>query len=172
LKNFGGFIVMMYLIVAIVAAGHLTQPAQPPPPNIAVASIYHTTLATMLQYSPTFRRQFRRIANSPQLRVAIKPALLAGMPGEGAITRIVRRAASVEASVELSTVGDPVLLIAHEFEHILEQLDEVDLASMAARPATGVRTVPGSDHFETDRAIAAGRQVRAEVKRGRAGNGT
>jgi hypothetical protein len=65
-----------------------------------------------------------------------------------------------------------VLLIAHEFEHILEQLDEVDLPSMAARPATGVHTVPGSDHFETDRAIAAGRAVRAEVKRGRAGNGT
>ena len=83
-----------------------------------------------------------------------------------------RRSAGIEADVQLGPSGDPVLLIAHEFEHILEQLDGVDLPSMATRVATGVRLVPESGHFETDRAIAAGRQVASEVRRGRARDGT
>ena len=74
--------------------------------------------------------------------------------------------------MQLGPSGDPVMLIAHEFEHILEQLDGVDLRSMATRVATGVHLVPGSGHFETDRAIAAGRQVADEVRRGRTRDGT
>ncbi len=65
--------------------------------------------------------------------------------------------------MEVGYLGEPILLIAHEFEHILEQLDGVDLPSMAARPATGVHAVASSGRFETDRAIAAGRQVEREV---------
>ena len=82
------------------------------------------------------------------------------------------QSAGMEADVQLGPSADPVKLIAHEFEHILEQLDGVDLASMATRVATGVHMVPGSGHFETERAIAAGRQVASEVRRGRARNGT
>ena len=60
--------------------------------------------------------------------------------------------------------GDSLIeLIAHEFEHILEQLDSVDLAAMAARSGTGVRAVSELGHFETDRAIAAGRRVESEM---------
>jgi hypothetical protein len=163
---------MTYLILALIATGRLSVPAQQSPANIAIAPIYHVTVAAMLQYSPTFRRQYSRIARTLDLRVEIRPSLLGGRPADGALTRIVRRAAQIEASVQLGTAGDPVLLIAHEFEHILEQLDGVDLPSMALRHATGVRQVPGSGHFETDRAIAAGRQVSAEVQRRRPREGT
>jgi len=64
------------------------------------------------------------------------------------------------------------LLIAHEFEHIIEQLDGVDLPLMASRTASGVHRVPGSEHFETDRAIAAGHRVSEEVSRGRTRDGS
>ena len=98
--------------------------------------------------------------------------MLPGMAPDEAMTRIVRRPDGViDAGVQVGSAGDPVLLIAHEFEHILEQLDGVDLPSMAARPATGVRLVSGSGHFETERAIAAGRRVADEVTRGRSRSG-
>ena len=162
---------MTYLILALIATGYLSEPAQQRPGNITIAPLYHFTVASMLRYSPTFRQQYMRIARTRDLRVEIAPSLL-GARRDLAITRIVRRPAEMEAHVLLGAAGDRVLLIAHEFEHILEQLDGVDLPSMALRPATGVHLVAGSDHFETDRAIAAGRQVRAEVERGRASDGT
>jgi hypothetical protein len=163
---------MTYLILALILAGHRPEPDQQRPANIEIAPIYRSTVAAMLEHSPTFRRQYGRIARTPDLRVRILPSLLGGRPADGALTLIVRRVPQMEASVQLGTAGDPVMLIAHEFEHILEQLDDVDLTSMALRPATGVHLVPGSRHFETDRAIAAGRQVRFEVQRARARDGT
>ena len=46
-------------------------------------------------------------------------------------------------------------LIAHEFEHVIEQLDGVDLAAHAALPHTGVTSIGHStDIFETMRAHA------------------
>ena len=45
------------------------------------------------------------------------------------------------------------------------------LPLMATRNATGVRLVRGSGHFETERAIAAGRRVAEEVNRGRIRSG-
>jgi hypothetical protein len=143
------------------------------PPNIVIPGVYRPAVAAMLRYSPTFRRQCSRIALTPDLRIEVTPSLLPGLLPDEALTRIVRRpGGQIEAGVQLGTIGDPVLLIAHEFEHILEQLDGVDLASMASRTATGVHRRPGSEHFETDRAIAAGRRVAEEVQQGRHRSGT
>jgi len=163
---------MTYLFAAIIAAGHLAEPAQQLSSTIVISPLYRSAVGAMLRYSPTFQRQYGRLARAPDLRVEIGPSVLAGRAGESAVTRIVRRSGRIEADVQLGPAGDPVLLIAHEFEHILEQLDEVDLLSMASRSGTGVRLVAGSDNFETDRAIAAGRQVVDEVRRGRARDGT
>jgi hypothetical protein len=162
---------MTYLIAAITIVGHLAGPTQQLPSTIVIAPVHRSSVAAMLRYSPTFRRQYNRIARTTDLRVEIAPSLLGGAAG-GALTRIVRRGRGMEAEVHIGPLGDPVVLIAHEFEHILEQLDGVDLPVMAARVATGVRMVAGSGHFETDRAIAAGRQVADEVRRGRARDGT
>jgi len=162
---------MTYLIAAITVMALLEGPTQQPGPAITIPTRYRPPVAAMLRYSPTFRRQYSRIARTPNLRVEIVPSLLAGAPG-GALTRIVRSDRGMDASVHLAPIGDPFVLIAHEFEHILEQLDEVDLPVMARRVATGVRLVPGTGHFETERAIAAGHQVAGEVRRGRARDGT
>jgi hypothetical protein len=162
---------MTYLIAAITVVALLDGPTQQLGPAITIPPNYRSSVAAMLRYSPTFRRQCNRIARTPDLRVEIVSSLLGGAPG-GALTRIVRSARGIDASVQLAPAGDPVVLIAHEFEHILEQLDGVDLPVMATRVATGVHLVPGSGHFETDRAIAAGRQVADEVRRGRARDGS
>ena len=125
------------------------------------------TVVAMLRASPTFRRQCARIGRTSYLRVVVTRAIIpAGMPAASARTRITRASdGRVVADVELGHLGDHVTLLAHEFEHILEQLDEVDLAAMAARSGTGVRPLPLARGFETERAIAVGHQVAEEVFR-------
>ena len=54
-------------------------------------------------------------------------------------------------------------LLAHEIEHILEQLDDVDLALAVAERVDGARLVNQPAAFETSRAIAVGRAVAREV---------
>ena len=71
------------------------------------------------------------------------------------------------ATVVIGQATDIVELIAHEIEHIIEQLDEIDLASKATVPHSGVKAL---DHdgpvFETVRARVIGVRVAQEVRRG------
>jgi hypothetical protein len=72
----------------------------------------------------------------------------------------------LSAHIVISPHTNVVELIAHEFEHVIEQLDDVDLAALAARPRTGVHEdagLPGS--YETVRAKHVGRKVLAELWR-------
>jgi hypothetical protein len=71
----------------------------------------------------------------------------------------------MEVEIYLSRLDDPVELIAHELEHVIEQLDHVDLPSRAALPGTGVRrTVSPDGAFETTRASQTGLRVAQEVR--------
>lgn len=65
----------------------------------------------------------------------------------------------------IGSLDDQVELIAHEIEHVIEQLDGVDLRVRATLPASGVRSRDHGDEFETTRAIRVGRMVAAEVRR-------
>jgi hypothetical protein len=69
------------------------------------------------------------------------------------------------AHVQLGQLArDREEIIAHEFEHIIEQLDGVDLPSLARQATAGVRLTPDADRYETDRAVAVGRQVSQEIR--------
>lgn len=164
---------MSAALVAMLAVLALAGPTPTGvPPNVVIPAVYRHVVADMFRYSPTFRRQCSRLARASDLRIDLTPSLQSGLPAGEALTRIVRRPGGMmEAGVQIGPIGDPALLIAHEFEHILEQLDGVDLPSMATRTATGVRLVRGSGHFETERAIAAGKRVAEEVNRGRTRRG-
>ena len=134
------------------------------PPNIRLTGTYQAAVQKMLRHSAAFRRQCSRIGRDRRLIVIVEPDLLPARPGSAATTTITRDArGGIAASVRLTGQADLAELIAHEFEHILEQLDEVDLAAMASRARTGVRAISDLGHFETDRAIAAGRRVYREV---------
>jgi len=133
------------------------------PQNIELSANYRGIVQAMLRRSATFRRQCSRIGRYDWVMVTVGPEFSPGAMG-GAITTIRRNPhGRLEASVRLTGQGDLVELIAHEFEHILEQLDDVDLSAMAGRLGTGVRVASVAGHFETDRAIAAGRIVAHEV---------
>lgn len=134
------------------------------PTNIQLPGYHRSIVQEMLRRSPTFRRQCSRIGRYRWLHVTVGVSLSPARPAAGATTTITRNAfGGLEADVRLPPQGELVELIAHEVEHILEQLDEVDLAAMASRSGTGVYAVREVGHFETDRAIAAGRRVASEV---------
>jgi hypothetical protein len=136
------------------------------PPNIDASGAYQGTLKWMLRHSATFRQQCRRIANAA-VEIVIRPA---ARPLHGADARgdIVRRADGVlEATLDIARGRDAVQLIAHEIEHVIEQLDQIDLPARAAVADSGVRMGGGVERvFETTRAIHIGLKVAQEVRRG------
>jgi hypothetical protein len=142
--------------------GELSLPA-----NLEVPAVFRGTLESMLSRSPTFRQQCRRLAHATSLTVRMHHAA-APLRGAGARTRIVRRPDNtLEATVEISRLGSAVELIAHEIEHVIEQLDEIDLPSRAAVSGSGVSRAAGMDaSFETKRAIRVGLKVAQEVRSG------
>jgi hypothetical protein len=119
----------------------------------------------MLRYSPTFRRQCLRIADSPRLTIVFEYF----QPS----TERVRARATVStdadgrrtARVQIRALDDPVELIAHEVEHVIEQLDGIDLSARAAVHASGVHDCHcGNGAFETARAIRVGLDVAREAR--------
>jgi hypothetical protein len=111
--------------------------------------------------SPTFRRQCARIAQAEDWRIQV---MFQGVPfGDAwAKTNFENRNGAHRAVVVL-VVADArtVELIAHEFEHVLEQLDGVNLPHLEEIGARGVRRL--SNHgFETERAVEVGKRVARE----------
>ncbi|MPZ18535.1 MAG: hypothetical protein GEV06_11570 [Luteitalea sp.] len=137
-----------------------------PPPNLRVDPALERVVARMWRTSPVFRAQCARIADEPTLFVAVWYDERALHGRRRAVTTFVRHARRlVSAQVRLSRGHDPVELLAHELEHIVEQLDGVDLSVAVLRGDQVRRARDGS--FETRRAIEAGLRVQREVRHGR-----
>jgi Tol biopolymer transport system component len=94
----------------------------------------------------------------------VLPEDLPRRPSSRARTVLARKDSSlVSANVYLTPSLDAPELIAHELEHILEQLDGVDLQAQAGNDAVW-KADDGA--FETRRAIEAGRRVAREITTG------
>ena len=78
-----------------------------------------------------------------------------------AFTIVRRRGYDIRVDVHLPPSSSLTELVAHEFEHVLEQIEGLDLRRLARVKGSGVHEVEGLA-FETDRAQAAGRVVAAE----------
>ena len=139
-----------------------TSPDAGVPANITVGGELRALVASMLRMSPTFRRQCLRIGGTRHLTVTLGHRLQY-IQGPRARTRVhTARHGPRHAVVEVLGAHDLAELIAHELEHIIEQLDGIDLARKVAAPTSGVwRTGDGA--FETTRAIRTGRAVAGEM---------
>lgn len=134
------------------------------PSNIIAPDVLRDAAAAMLRASPTFRRQCARIG-AASLIVTVEHTGMSGSRPYAASTRIHRGGdGRLLAEVHIAPGGNREELLAHEFEHIIEQLDGVDLPALARRRGTGVHAVPNAPEFETDRAVIVGRQVAREVR--------
>lgn len=144
-----------------------------PPANLLVPRIHRPVIESMLRKSATFRRQCLRIQNAPHLTVTLELASTHASRTARARTQIVRHSADrLLATIRLNQLEDVVELIAHEIEHVIEQLDGVDLAAKAALPNSGVHALDNEGVvFETARARWTGLKVAEEVRRPRQAGG-
>ncbi len=125
------------------------------------AGLLAKNVAGLIQSSSTFRAQCERIAAARNLRVDVELVPTLGLVrAETAITRY--EAGAIRAEVRIAFGQDYRELIAHEFEHIIEQLDGVDLRAEADQ---GRAWLVDRHVFETRRASEAGRRVRRESLR-------
>ena len=142
-----------------------SRPDAPLPANLDVDPMFQVVVQGMRQRSPAFRRQVARIGAARTLRIRLLPE---DQPrptlASHARTAITFDAGfPVNAQVYLLMTPQVSQFIAHEIEHIIEQLDGVDLR---AQEGNGVVWKSGDTSFETQRAIEAGLLVEQEVARG------
>ena len=136
------------------------------PENFIVPDDFRPVVESMLRDSPTFRRQCLRIAGERTLLIHLVFVPASSRSDVRAMTTIRREPDGRRiARITMAPRHDIVELLAHEFEHIVEQLDGVDLAAQATRSGTGVRaqTQPVV-MFETVRATQMGRKVAGEMR--------
>jgi hypothetical protein len=133
------------------------------PESIQVSDDLLPRLHVMLEKSATFRSQCRRIAAAPQLYVRVKLDMLLTGRTYRAVTRICRqRSGTIVAAIDITPFGDPAEWVAHEFEHLIEQLDGVDLRDLERRRQGAWKS--GNQMFETERAVRVGRRVSRELR--------
>ena len=135
------------------------------PSNFHVNSVYRDVVDDMLERSPLFRRQMVRIAAASHLTIWLE-LTAQRVHSVRATTHFVRKDnGQLTATISINPLDNAVELIAHEMEHVIEQIDNIDLAAQAARSGTGVRsTSPTAAVFETTRATRIGRRVAQEVR--------
>jgi len=134
------------------------------PANLSGAAVFKPYLEQMLRLSPTFRSQCQRLRARPSVRVKLRLEDLQRRPSFRARTVVERdHGVVVAADIFLYPSADATELIAHEIEHVLEQLDGVDLEAQAG---SGYVWKRDDGAFETRRATEAGLRVRREVTEG------
>jgi hypothetical protein len=135
------------------------------PRNLNVGDALRPALQGMWQRSRTFRAQCARIERAPMLQVALTQ-VRGTHAGPGARTEFTRSNGRLYAAVAVSrdlSSNSLIVLIAHELEHVIEQLDGVQLTGRAQK---GVFR-DANDRFETARADHVGQEVAREVRRAR-----
>ena len=131
------------------------------PANIELSHDLGRVLQRLHDRSATFRTQCERIGRAPHLRVTIR--LNTSMPSRcRAFTSVRGQGRQITADVNVPPSRSLVELVAHEFEHLLEQVEGLDLRALARIRGSGVREME-RELFETDRAIRAGRLVAEEA---------
>lgn len=112
----------------------------------------------LLQRSPTFQKQCERIASAVVLRVSIR-VVYATASGRAQTTITRYDTGALRAEVLIRFGEDYYELLAHELEHVLEQVDGVVLRDeMLAHRAW----LTDNGAFETKRAFEIGMRARQE----------
>jgi hypothetical protein len=148
-----------------------TLDAEPLPAGVPVRVQLSTDLqrvaARMIERSATFRSQLERLGSACGLAVTahLDPAIEhRSYRARSVIHRL--RTGELVAVVAIGAHGSPVEWLAHEFEHILEQVEGLHLPSLAGR-TNGVWRSGSGEMFETARAIRIGRRVAGEMSAAR-----
>jgi hypothetical protein len=157
-------VVAMFLVVFGEATTADQQCRRPfLPANVFLLHDIEEPLRRIYERAPSFRAQCARIAAAKGLRVTVR--IDPRMPSRcRAFTLLRHSGGQIFADVHLRPSSDHAEMLAHEFEHILEQIEGLNLRTLSRAKGSGVREVEYAV-FETDRAQAAGEAVAEEVGR-------
>jgi hypothetical protein len=133
-------------------------------PLVKITPLLQPVIDSMWRTSPTFRAQCARLRQAPSLLVTVS---IGSRPRVGAARgRVyVDRSAGLAARADILIAQDfrsfaeLVEVLAHELEHVIEQLDGVELRADSSH---GVYQLADGS-FETARAVHIGQQVAGEV---------
>lgn len=133
------------------------------PANVDLPGDLAKVLEQLYDSSSTFRIQCARVGEAPNVRVSVQLDTSIRSSCR-AFTEVRRRGWMIRAHVHLPPSGTQLAeLVGHEFEHILEQVEGLNLRALADMKGSGVHEVE-HDLYETDRAQRTGRIVAAEVR--------
>lgn len=153
-------VVLLLMVLAasrVARAQELDTCTSAIPANIQAGVLTQDILA-LLETSQTFRGQCERIAAAHAVHVELHVTqLLGAVRAETTIDRYTGGA--LRADVRIAFGHDYPELIAHELEHVIEQIDGVDLRG---EMASGGAWLVDRDVFESRRACEAGVRVRRE----------
>jgi hypothetical protein len=136
-------------------------PALSLPDSIELPDGLQPMVRWALEYSPTFREQCRILAAAPRLRATVRVSVRTlGVTTRARTSFRQNQWGALDAEIAIQSAPEMIELISHEFEHLIEQLDGVDLNALA-RTGEARRLADGA--FETTRAAAAGHRVAGEV---------
>jgi hypothetical protein len=151
-------LLLMWSVVPCVANAQQAKTCASTIPANIRAGLFTQDVLALLQSSATFRAQCERIAAAREARVTITLVQsVALVRAETTFTRY--EAGALRADVRIQFGPDYRELIGHEFEHVIEQLDGVNLRAEAMRGGAWSVDV---NVYETRRASDAGERVRRE----------
>jgi hypothetical protein len=151
---------LMLLAGAVSAQQQQCHPSAIPT-NVDVPRDLERILERIHNRSPAFRAQCERIGKAVSLHVRVR--ITPSIPSRcRAFTIVQRRGTQIRADVHLPVSSHLAELVAHEFEHVIEQIEGLNLRKLARAKGSGVHELD-RQVFETDRAQAAGRIVAAEA---------
>jgi hypothetical protein len=133
--------------------------------TLRVHETFRPTVHDMWHRSPTFQRQIARLAAERGLVVTIDPWLDQGSRPYARTSFTRKNLELVGANVEIRHLDPDVLVevVAHELEHVLEQIDGANLPGSINRQ--GIRNTAGiRTEFETERARRVGKVVSLEYR--------
>ena len=167
LASFVVFLVLMTLVAAPLSAQQAVGTAAVIPLNMQVNPVLVDVVNAILAVSPAFAAQCATIADAGFLRVVITPVMASSTTSRGSARTTMRRYASgaLIAAVEMPvplTAAEYAELFGHELEHVIEQIERVDLQAMTEARDGATRLADGS--YETVRARRAGLLITDEIE--------
>ena len=156
------------------AASEAVEPCAVPHPALQIEKALEPIVREMCRRSATFRRQLIRLADAPGLVVTVAIRRVRTSSHVEATTRLAREhglLSRAEVEIARADTASLVELIAHELEHVLEQLDDVNLTRLAQGPGVRSNGHERGRSFETARAKQIGLDVAAEFSAGAVGAG-
>jgi hypothetical protein len=145
--------------VTIATSALVARPVLPR--NIQVPDNVRLTFERWLLLSPTLSKQCRIIGETRHVRVVIRFSSPMGTLTRARATITRYELGALLAEIDIPISRDLFELVAHELEHVIEQMEGVKLADLA-RSGAAYRDASGT--FETHRAMLTGQLAAAEVR--------